>query len=55
MAGGKLKNRSNRNQVYLAKSEPKSPTIAIPEYTITTEKQDMDLKSLLMIIMEDLK
>ena len=55
MAGGKLKNRSNRNQGYLASLEPNSPTIASPGYTITPEKQDMDLKSLLMMMMEDFK
>ena len=55
MAGGKHKNRSNRNQGYLASSEPNSPTIASPGYTITPEKQDMDLKSLLMMMMEDYK
>ena len=54
MAGGKHK---NRNQGYLASSESNSPTIAIPGYTITSEKQDMDLKSLLMMMMmmEDFK
>ena len=51
MAGGKLKDRSNRNQGYLASSEPNSPTIASPGYTTTPEKQDMDLKSLLMMMM----
>jgi hypothetical protein len=55
MAGGKHKNRSNRNQGYLASPEPNSPTIASPGYTITPEKQDMDLKSLLMMMMEDYK
>ena len=55
MAGGKLKNRSNRNQGYLASSEPNSPTVASPGYTITPEKQDMDLKLLLMMMMEDFK
>jgi thymidylate synthase len=55
MAGGKHKNRSNRNQGYLASSEPNSSTIVSPGYTITTEKQDMDLKSLLMMMMEDYK
>ena len=54
MAGGKHKNRSNRNQGYLASSEPNTPTIASPGYTITLEKQDSNLKSLLMMI-EDLK
>jgi hypothetical protein len=53
MAGGKCKNRSNRNQGYLVSSEPNSPTIANPEYT--PEKQDSDLKSLLMTMMEDFK
>ena len=55
MAGGKHKNRSNRNQGYLAPSGPNSPTIASRGYTITPEKQDMDLKSLLMKMMEDYK
>ena len=55
MARGKLKNRSNRNQSYLASSKPNSPTTASPGYTITPEKQDIDLKSLLMTMMEDFK
>jgi hypothetical protein len=55
MAGGKHKNISNRNQGYLASSEPNSPTIASPGYTITPEKQDSDLKSLLMMIIENFK
>ena len=55
MAGGKRKNRSNRNQGYLASSEPNSPIIASPGYIIAPEKQDMDLKSLLMMMMEDYK
>ena len=55
MAGGKHKNRSNRNQGYLASSEQNSLTIVSPGYTITPEKQDMDLKSLLMMMMKDFK
>ena len=55
MAGGKHKNRSNKNQGYLASSEPNFPTIASSGYTITPEKQDMDLKSLLIMMMKDLK
>jgi septal ring factor EnvC (AmiA/AmiB activator) len=55
MAGGNHKNRSNRKQGYLASSEPNSPTIASPGYTITPEKQDMLLKSLLVMMMEDFK
>ena len=53
MVGGKHKNRSNKNQGYLASSEPNSPTIASPRYTITPEKEDMDLKSLYMVTMKD--
>ena len=55
MAGGKHKNISNRNQGYLASLEPNSPTIASPGYIITLEKQDLDLKSLLMMMIEDFK
>jgi hypothetical protein len=55
MAGGNHKNINNRYQGYLASSEPNSPTMASPKYTITSEKQDMDLKSLLMMMMEDYK
>jgi hypothetical protein len=39
----------------LASSEPNSPNIASPGYTITPEKQDIDLKSVLMKIMEGVK
>ena len=49
------KNISNRNQGYLASSEPNSPTIASPGYPNTPEKQDSDLKSLLMMMIEDIK
>jgi hypothetical protein len=38
MARGKNKNISNRNQGYLASSQPSSPTIASPGYSITLEK-----------------
>jgi hypothetical protein len=55
MAGVKHKNISNRNQSYLASSESNSPTISSPGYTITLEKEDMDLKILLMTMMEDFK
>jgi hypothetical protein len=37
MVGDKPKNRSNRNQGYLASSETNSPNIASPGYTITSE------------------
>ena len=55
MVGGKCKNVNNRNQGNLASSEPNSPTLANSGYTITSEKQDMNLKSLLMMMMEDFK
>jgi hypothetical protein len=42
--GGRHKNINNRNQGYMASSEPNSPNIASPRYTITPEKQDSDLK-----------
>ena len=38
-----------------AKTQEPCPIIASPVYTITPEKQDMDLKSLLMMMMEDSK
>jgi hypothetical protein len=37
----------------LASSEPNSSTIVSPGYTIIPKKQDIDLKSLLMIRMAD--
>jgi hypothetical protein len=55
MVRGQGKNISNRNQGDLASSEPSSPTIASPGYTITPEKQDLYLKSLLMMMIEDFK
>jgi peptidoglycan hydrolase CwlO-like protein len=55
MVGCKHKNISNRNQGYLTSSESNSPTIASPGYTITPETQDSDLKSLLMMMIEDCK
>jgi hypothetical protein len=40
----------------MASSEPNSPIIASPGYTTTPEKQDMNLKSLfMMMMMEDYK
>jgi hypothetical protein len=39
----------------LALSEPNGPTRASPGYIITLEKQGSDLKSLLMMIIEDFK
>ena len=55
MVGGKYKNVSNRNQGYLSSSEPNSQTIACLGYTITPKKQGSNLKSLLMMVLEDFK
>ena len=50
-----MKSGSNRNQGYMASSESNSPTITTPGYTITSEKKDMNPKSLPMMMLEDLK
>jgi hypothetical protein len=55
MAKGKLKNLTNRNQYHLASSESSTPTTASPGYPNTPEKQDSDLKSFLMMLVEDFK
>jgi hypothetical protein len=39
----------------LASSKTNSPTIASPGNTITPEKQDIDLNSLLMMMMENFR
>jgi hypothetical protein len=43
MAKDKCKKLTNRNQDYLASSEPSTPTTASPRYHNTLEKQDLDL------------
>ena len=50
-----MKNISNGNQGYLALSENSSPTSASPGYPNTPEKQDSDLKSHIMMMIEDFK
>ena len=55
MAKGKLKNLTNRNQEYIAPAEPCSPTTASPGFPNKPEKQDTDLKSYLMMVIEDYK
>jgi hypothetical protein len=55
MVRGKCKKISNRNQDYLASSEPSSPTTASPEYPNTPEKQDLDLKPYLIVLLQDFK
>ena len=53
MARGKGENISNRKQGYLASSEPSSPTTDSPGYSNTPAKQDLDLKSYLMIMIKN--
>jgi hypothetical protein len=55
MAKGKRKNLANRNQDHLASSEPSAPTTVSPRYIYTPENQDSDLKSYLMMLIEDFK
>jgi hypothetical protein len=55
MAKGKCKNLTNRNQDHSLSSEPSTPTSASPGYPNTPEKQDSDLKSYLMMLVEDIK
>ena len=55
MAKGKWKNHTNRNQDHWASSEPSTPTTASPGYPSTPGKQDLDLKSYLMMLVEDFK
>ena len=55
MVKGKLKNLTNRNQDCSPSSEPSTPTSASPGYPNTPKKQDSDLKSYLMMLVEDFK
>ena len=55
MAKGKLKNITIRNQEHWASSETSTPTTVSPGYPNTPEKQDSDLKSYLMMVVEDFK
>ena len=55
MVKGKHKNPTNRNQGHMATSEPSSPTTASPGYPNTLEKQDLDLKSQFMMLIEGFK
>ena len=55
MAKGKNKNISNRNQDYLASWEHSSPATVNYGYPNTPEKQDYDLKSHLMMMIEEFK
>jgi hypothetical protein len=55
MAKGKCKNLTNSNQEHWASSEPSTPTTVSPGYPNKPEKQDTDLKSYLMMVVEDLR
>ena len=55
MVKGKHKNLTNRNQDHLESSEPSMPTTGSPGYPNTPKKQDSDLKSYLMMLIEDFK
>ena len=55
MAKGKRKNLTNRNQDHSPSSEPSTLTSASPGYPNTPEKQDSDLKSYLMMLVEDIR
>jgi hypothetical protein len=55
MAKGKLKNITNRNQDHLASSEPSMPITVSPGYLKKPEKQGSNLKSYLLIMVEDFK
>jgi chromosome segregation ATPase len=55
MAKGRSKNLTNRNQGCLASSEPNSSTTESSGYPNTLEKQVVDLKSQLMMLIEDFK
>jgi hypothetical protein len=55
MAKGKHKNLTNKNQEHSASSEPSTPTTVSPGYSSTPEKQDSNLKSYLMMLVENFK
>ena len=55
MVRGKCKNINNRHKGYVASSEPSFSITARPGYPITLEKQDSDLTSFVMIMLEDFK
>jgi gas vesicle protein len=55
MVKGKGKNLTNRNQDHSPSSESSTPTSASPGYPNTPQKQESDLKSYLMMLVEDIK
>ena len=55
MVKAKCKNLTNRNQDHSPSSELSTPTSDSPGYHNTPEKKDSDLKSYLMMLVEDLR
>ena len=55
MAKGKHKNLTNRHQDQWASSKPSTLTTVSPGYPNTPEKQDSDLKSNIMMVVEDFR
>ena len=55
MARGNGKNLTNINQEQWASSESSKPTTESPGYPNTPDKQDSDLKSYLLMVVEDFK
>jgi hypothetical protein len=55
MAKDKCKNLTNRNQNHSPSSEPSSSTLPSLGHPNTPEKLDPDLKSYLMMMVEDIK
>ena len=55
MVKGKHRNITNRNQGNMAPFKSNCPTTASPGYPNTPEKQDLDLRSHLMILNENFK
>jgi uncharacterized protein YukE len=55
MMKGKWKNLTKRNQDHIASSEPSTTTTVSLEYPNTPKRQDSDLKSYLMMLVEDFK
>jgi hypothetical protein len=52
---GKCKNLTNRNQDHSASSEPSTPTTACPGYHKTPKKQNSEMKSYRMMLVEDFR
>jgi septal ring factor EnvC (AmiA/AmiB activator) len=55
MEKGKHKNHTNRNQDHSPSSEHRAPTSPSPGHPNTPEKLDPDLKTYLMMMVEDIK